>query len=123
MTSRIGLVPGYTHIERFEDGDDYVLEDDGQIQEEVSYVTLDVGNAEPTLLPNSTTYRLIGLDSPRPYLQIAGTIFQGRYQDLIGTELLFAEDKDESDPSKKRVFYVASTEQRVRFKEVELIAK
>ena len=34
-----------------------------------------------------------GLDTPTPFLQLSGTIFQGTHQSLLGTELLFTEDK------------------------------
>jgi general transcription factor 3C polypeptide 6 len=46
------LIPGYKQVEKF--GADEEYED-----EEVSYVTLDLGSVEPTLLPSSSTYRLI----------------------------------------------------------------
>lgn len=62
MTSIVGslvgmstksLCPGYTQVESFGPDEDY--ED-----EEVSYVTLDLGaSVEPTLLASSSTYRLI----------------------------------------------------------------
>ncbi|KAF8978645.1 hypothetical protein BDQ17DRAFT_1264090 [Cyathus striatus] len=80
------LCPGYRHVDAFGPDDDY--ED-----EEVSYVTLDLGSIEPTLVPSSSSYRLIGLDSPTPFLQLSGTILKGRHDSLLGTELLFTEDK------------------------------
>ena len=48
------LVPGYKHVESFGPDEDYLDE-----EEEVSYVTLDLGVVEPTLLPSTSTYRLI----------------------------------------------------------------
>lgn len=48
------LVPRYKQVESFGPDEDY-LED----EEEVSYVTLDLGVVEPTLLPSTSTYRLI----------------------------------------------------------------
>ena len=48
------LLPGYKQVESF--GPDEEYEDD----EEVSYVTLDLGpSIEPTLAASSSTYRLI----------------------------------------------------------------
>jgi general transcription factor 3C polypeptide 6 len=46
------LCPGYKQVDGFGPDEDY--ED-----EEVEYVTLDLGNIEPTLVPSSSTYRLI----------------------------------------------------------------
>jgi hypothetical protein len=47
------LCPGYKQVEAF--GPDEEYED----EEEVFYVTLDMGNIEPTLVPSSSSYRLI----------------------------------------------------------------
>ncbi|KIJ67217.1 hypothetical protein HYDPIDRAFT_84729 [Hydnomerulius pinastri MD-312] len=82
------LVPGYRQVEAFGPNEDYLEED-----EEISYVTLDLGVVEPTLLPSSSTYRLIGLDTPTPFLQLSGSIFKGQHDTLLGTELLFMEEK------------------------------
>jgi hypothetical protein len=48
------LISGYKQVESFGPDEDYLDE-----EEEVSYVTLDLGMVEPTLLPSSSTYRLI----------------------------------------------------------------
>ncbi|KIJ19540.1 hypothetical protein PAXINDRAFT_68874 [Paxillus involutus ATCC 200175] len=82
------LISGYKQVESFGPDEDYLDE-----EEEVSYVTLDLGMVEPTLLPSSSTYRLIGLDTPTPFLQLSGSIFKGRHDSLLGTELLFTEEK------------------------------
>lgn len=47
------LYPGYRYVEKFADDEEY------EEEEEVTYVTLDLGNVEPTLVPSSTEYRLI----------------------------------------------------------------
>ncbi|KAI6008751.1 hypothetical protein F5J12DRAFT_825363 [Pisolithus orientalis] len=111
------LVPGYRQVEAF--GPDEEYED----EEEVSYVTFDLGTVEPTLLSNSSTYRLIGLDTPTPYLQLAGSIFKGRHDSLLGTELLFTEEKTDKSSTKRSLVHAGSTEQRVCFKEVQLKEK
>jgi hypothetical protein len=49
------LYPGFKQVTDFGPDDDY--ED-----EEISYVTLDLGSVEPALLPASTTYRLMVSD-------------------------------------------------------------
>ena len=53
MNAPFSLCPGYKQVEAF--GPDEEYED----EEEVSYVVLDLGNVEPTLVPTSSTYRLI----------------------------------------------------------------
>lgn len=53
MNAPSSLCPGYKQVEAFGPEEEY--EDD----EEVTYVVLDLGNAEPTLVPTSSTYRLI----------------------------------------------------------------
>ncbi|KAI0259154.1 hypothetical protein BC834DRAFT_974482 [Gloeopeniophorella convolvens] len=117
------LAPGYHQVDAFGPDDDYERDENGEIIEEVSYVTLDLGAVEPTLVPSSSTYRLIGLDTPTPFLQLSGTIFQGSHQSLLGTELLFSEDKDHYDQNKRTVSHLANTSQRIRFKQVEIQPK
>ncbi|KAF9221094.1 hypothetical protein BS17DRAFT_712556 [Gyrodon lividus] len=112
------LVSGCKQVESFGPDEDYLDE-----EEEVSYVTLDLGMVEPTLLPSSSTYRLIGLDTPTPFLQLSGSIFKGRHDTLLGTELLFTEEKNDTELNKRSFAHFGSTEQRVRFKEVQLKEK
>ncbi|KAI0776898.1 hypothetical protein BD413DRAFT_231953 [Trametes elegans] len=120
------LIPGYKHVETFGDDDEYE-QVDGEVEEEVEYVTLDLGTVEPTLVPSSSSYRIIGLDTPTPYLQLSGTKLKGQHQSLLGTELLFTEGGDEQQPhhaqGKKPLVHVATTGRRIRFKEVELRPK
>ncbi|KAF8552828.1 hypothetical protein OG21DRAFT_1465076 [Imleria badia] len=112
------LVPGYRQVDSFGPDEDYLEE-----EEEVSYVTLDLGVVEPTLLPSTSTYRLIGLDTPTPFLQLSGSIFKGRHDSLLGTELLFTEEKNDTQPNRRFLAHIGSTEQRIRFKEVQLKEK
>ena len=49
------LCPGYKQVDAFNSSGHYYSDDD----EDVSYVTLDLGNIEPTLVPSSSTYRLV----------------------------------------------------------------
>ncbi|RPD56792.1 hypothetical protein L226DRAFT_574142 [Lentinus tigrinus ALCF2SS1-7] len=117
------LFPGYKQVEAFGSDEDYETHDD-QVEEEVEYVTLDLGTVEPTLVPSSSSYRLIGLDTPTPYLQLSGTMLKGQHVSLLGTELLFTEATEEhTERGKKPLVHVANTERRIRFKEVELKPK
>ncbi|KAH9059625.1 hypothetical protein EDB87DRAFT_1620537 [Lactarius vividus] len=123
MSSDERLVPGFRHVDAFGSDSLYECNDHGEIIEEVSYVTLDLGAVEPTLVPSTSTYRLIGLDTPTPFLQLSGTIFQGTHQSLLGTELLFTEDKDIHERAGRKITHLANTSQRIRFKQVEVCPK
>ena len=57
-SSMSGLFPGYTQVEKFGPDEDYEAHD-GEVEEEVEYVTLDLGTVQPTLVPSSSTYRLV----------------------------------------------------------------
>ncbi|KZS95200.1 hypothetical protein SISNIDRAFT_408723 [Sistotremastrum niveocremeum HHB9708] len=87
------LVSGSRHVDEFGDEEDYTSDSDGDVEEEVSYVTLDLGQIHPTLLPSCSTCRIAGLDTPTPYMQLGSTIFKGQHQTLIGTELYFTEQR------------------------------
>ena len=47
------LCPGYRNVDTF------ALEEEYESDEEVCYVTLDLGDVEPKLVPSSNSYRLI----------------------------------------------------------------
>ena len=47
------LAPGYKQVEAFGPDEEY------ESEEEVEYVTLDLGAVEPALVPSSSSFRLI----------------------------------------------------------------
>ena len=53
MKAPTSLCSGYKQVESFGPDEEY------EGEEEVCYVTLDMGNVEPTLVPSSSSYRLI----------------------------------------------------------------
>lgn len=57
--SRSSLFPGFSQVEAFGPDETYEHLEDGEIDEEVVYVTLDLGQVEPTLVPSTSSYRLI----------------------------------------------------------------
>ncbi|KAF9516026.1 hypothetical protein BS47DRAFT_1257445, partial [Hydnum rufescens UP504] len=61
--------------------------------QQVTYVTLDLGATDPTMLPNASTYRLVGLETPTPFLQVGNTVYKGSHETLLGSELLFKDGK------------------------------
>ncbi|KAG2347924.1 hypothetical protein BDR05DRAFT_1056662 [Suillus weaverae] len=108
---------GYRQVDSFGPDEEYSSGD------EEFYVTLDLGTVEPTLLPSSSTYRLVGLDTPTPFLQLSGSFFRGRHDTLLGSELLFTEGKNDSERNTRALTHVSVTERRIRFKEVQLRQK
>jgi general transcription factor 3C polypeptide 6 len=59
MSSDEQLAPGFRQVDVFGSDDVYERGENGEVIEEVSYVTLDLGAVEPTLVPSTSTYRLI----------------------------------------------------------------
>ncbi|KAG1876775.1 hypothetical protein C8R48DRAFT_576259, partial [Suillus tomentosus] len=108
---------GYRQVDSFGPDEEYSSDT------EEFYVTLDLGTVEPTLLPSSSTYRLVGLDTPTPFLQLSGSFFRGRHDTLLGSELLFTEGKNDSERNTRALTHVGVTERRIRFKEVQLRQK
>lgn len=53
------LYPDHHYVETFGDDDEYERDENGNIIEEVEYVTVDLGVVEPTLVPSTSSYRLI----------------------------------------------------------------
>ncbi|PBK83397.1 hypothetical protein ARMGADRAFT_896891, partial [Armillaria gallica] len=96
----MSLCPGYHQVNQFGPDDDYKEEED-----EIFYITLELGNVEPALIPSCDSYHLVvstfsarrtavysipGPGYPTPFLQLAGTVLKGRHETLLGTELLFS---------------------------------
>ncbi|KAF8330795.1 uncharacterized protein EI90DRAFT_3124013 [Cantharellus anzutake] len=107
-----GLIPGYKFVEEFSE------EFETGFEEEVSLVTLDLGQADLSIIPNADSYRLIGLDTPTPFLQLGGNIFKGCYETLLGSEILF---KESSEHSQKMIApHGIMSERRVRFNQLVL---
>ncbi|KAK0485375.1 hypothetical protein EDD18DRAFT_1293091 [Armillaria luteobubalina] len=105
----MSLCPGYHQVTQFGPDDDYE-------EEEIIYVTLELMNVEPSLIPSCGSYHLVGLDTPTPFLQLAGTVLKGRHEVLLGTELIFSQHED-------AVSYMESIRKHLCFKEVHLEEK
>ena len=58
-TDAASLCPGYKWVDAFGNDDEYERDENGDIIEEVEYVTFDLGLVEPTLVPSTSSYRLI----------------------------------------------------------------
>ncbi|KAK0459427.1 hypothetical protein IW261DRAFT_1315075, partial [Armillaria novae-zelandiae] len=73
----MSLCPGYHPVIQFGPDDDYE-------EEEIFYITLELSNVEPSLIPRCNSYHLVGLGTPTPFLQLAGTALKGRHETLYG---------------------------------------
>lgn len=72
---------------------------------QITYVTLELGAVDPSLIPSCASMRLIvrhalhsasvpyileqGLETPTPFLQLGDSVFKGVHVSSLGTELLF----------------------------------
>ncbi|KAK0477674.1 hypothetical protein IW261DRAFT_1485838, partial [Armillaria novae-zelandiae] len=72
----MSLCPGYHPVTQFGPDDDY------EEEEEIFYITLELSNVEPSLIPRCNSYHLVGLGTPTPFLQLAGTALKGRHETL-----------------------------------------
>ncbi|KAK0218900.1 hypothetical protein IW262DRAFT_1494898 [Armillaria fumosa] len=106
----MSLYSGYHQVTQFGPNADYKEE-----EELILYVTLELENVEPALIPSCDSYHLVGLDTRMPFLQLAGTVLKGRHE-MLGTEPLFSEYED-------AVSYMESTRQCICFGEVRLEEK
>lgn len=52
------LYSGFKLVGQFDDDDQYESDEDGDVDEEISYVTLDLGQIHPTLLPSCSSCRI-----------------------------------------------------------------
>ncbi|KDN35270.1 hypothetical protein RSAG8_11705, partial [Rhizoctonia solani AG-8 WAC10335] len=80
--------------------------------DEEYYLTLDLGAVDPSLLSNCASIRLVGLETPTPFLQLGDLVFQGIHTRTLGTELVLDTNG-----------VVAQSEHKVLFNPVQLIPK
>ncbi|CAE6431271.1 unnamed protein product [Rhizoctonia solani] len=81
-------------------------------EDETHYLTLDLGAVDPSLLAHCPSIRLIGLETPTPFLQFGDLVFQGIHTHTLGTELVL---------DTRGV--IAQSEHKVLFNPVQLIPK
>ena len=88
---------------------------DEEDEEEVTVlVTLENVDEFPT---DCSDIQILELDSPTPYLQVGGKVFQCKYRDSVGTHLLM--EKNEEDQYVCRI----TTEKELNCKKVVLLPK
>ncbi|CAE6432407.1 unnamed protein product [Rhizoctonia solani] len=85
------------------------IEDD---LDETFYLTLELGPVDPSLLVNCASIRLVGLETPTPFIQLGDLVFQGVHARTLGTELVLDTGT-----------VIAQSEHKVLFNPVQLIPK
>ncbi|PBK83372.1 hypothetical protein ARMGADRAFT_1089495 [Armillaria gallica] len=128
LSSRDVTLPRLPPSHRFRPDDDY------EEEEEIFYVTLELGNVEPALIPSCDSYHLVvSTFSARRavvysilgpgYIDVISTAgwdgAQGSARD-VGSELLFSAAEHSSEHG---VSFMESTRQRIYFREVRLEEK
>uniref|UniRef100_A0A7S0R9S3 Transcription factor TFIIIC triple barrel domain-containing protein n=1 Tax=Pyramimonas obovata TaxID=1411642 RepID=A0A7S0R9S3_9CHLO len=114
--------------------------DDGDEEEEVEYVLLDLGTElEEHDLDNYQTVKLMRLDTESPVLQFDGKVtLVGSYEETIGTCVVFEERNAEGETAaapptthretqlrtmmrKKRVSHLCNTDKILKFRRVTMV--
>ncbi|KAI9634681.1 uncharacterized protein MKK02DRAFT_27845 [Dioszegia hungarica] len=92
------LGPGWREVESFEDLTD---EDEYTTDEEELYAVLDFGQAiDRQQMQSESTYQLIGLDTPLPFIKLGNQVYQGEMSPLIGDEVILGMVRDPANPTK-----------------------
>ncbi|QRV99798.1 transcription factor TFIIIC subunit [Ceratobasidium sp. AG-Ba] len=90
-------------------------------EEETVYLSLELGAVDPNLLPHCASMRLVGLETPTPFLQLGDSVFRGLHVSTLGTELVF--DDASPDGTTRSIRSFAHIEYKVLFSPVTLIPK
>ncbi|KAL6061294.1 General transcription factor 3C polypeptide 6 [Balamuthia mandrillaris] len=75
-------------------------EEEEEVEEEEFYVTLELEDfLDTNLLQSCQRYKLLGLNTEGPLLQVDDMFFQGTYAETVGTHLYFADPTSTSSSS------------------------
>ncbi|KAL6041981.1 General transcription factor 3C polypeptide 6 [Balamuthia mandrillaris] len=76
------------------------VEEVEEVEEEEFYVTLELEDfLDTNLLQSCQRYKLLGLNTEGPLLQVDDMFFQGTYAETVGTHLYFADPTSTSSSS------------------------
>ncbi|KAI8577159.1 hypothetical protein K450DRAFT_253122 [Umbelopsis ramanniana AG] len=110
---------------------------DENVITETQYILLDLGeNAPDDIVESGETsggYSLIGLDTPTPYLQLGSEIYQGEFDETIGSNLFLEKvPKNEGGYIPKAInnedrsfslSFAGATSKTIKFRKVNLTKK
>ncbi|CAG8695617.1 7805_t:CDS:2, partial [Acaulospora colombiana] len=80
----------------------------------------DEGDGNQRSKKEEITYSLIGLDTENPRLRIGNMHFKGEYDESVGTDLIFLQDPDPSNPRQQMLTYDCHTTKKIVFSRVSL---
>eukprot|EP01088_Endostelium_zonatum_P005828 TRINITY_DN1777_c0_g1_i1.p1 TRINITY_DN1777_c0_g1~~TRINITY_DN1777_c0_g1_i1.p1 ORF type:complete len:115 (+),score=43.58 TRINITY_DN1777_c0_g1_i1:19-363(+) len=105
-------------MEGKEEEDDYV-EVEEEITEEL-FLTLELNEYKGTdWVSSCQTYSIIGLETPKPMLQLDEDLFEGTYEETVGTHLLF-DYANITPENKNHLKPTAMTNKKIVFKKVRI---
>ena len=90
-------------------------------------VVVEVEGLDVTLITQDITYSIIGLETEAPIMRLGNEFYQGTYEDIIGTSLIFRSPNDTAASSSSgntqlgRV--VSSTRKKLKFRKIVLSKK
>lgn len=90
-------------------------------EEETVYLSLELGAVDPHLLSHCASMRLVGLETPTPFLQLGDSVYRGLHVSTLGTELVF--DDATPDASTRSIRPFAHIEHKVLFNPVSLVPR
>ncbi|XP_065912528.1 general transcription factor 3C polypeptide 6-like [Dysidea avara] len=90
-----------------------------EVEEEEQLVFVEFqGLPDPTILRQKGSCTMLGIDTTEPFLQIDRCFFRGKYEDAIGTYLLFKQGTEHD-----QVMYLCKTTKRMIAEQVSIRKK
>ena len=89
-------------------------------------IVVEVEGLDVTLITQDITYSIIGLETEAPIMRLGNEFYQGTYEDVIGTSLIFQSPNDtasSSSGSTQLGHIVSSTRKKLKFRKIVLNKK
>ncbi|KAL7009772.1 hypothetical protein EMMF5_000680 [Cystobasidiomycetes sp. EMM_F5] len=114
------LEEGWTLVPQFPEG-----EDDEYSDEEVSYITLDLGkDVTAEQMSHIDSLQLLDLNTHEPFVRFGQQILRGRYETTLGSDLLFIQPQPDPDTGKHGLLQrLGTTQTRIQFESLKLVPK
>ncbi|KAK7203648.1 hypothetical protein BZA70DRAFT_296977 [Myxozyma melibiosi] len=76
------------------------------------YIPLDLTMA-PQSLDSTSDFQIVGLHTPRPLISLGSRVYEGEWEDLVGTNMLFSQDAE----------LIATTRQQIKLHLGQLVRR
>jgi len=93
-----------------------------ELDEEESefHLLIEIPEYEGTnLLATCRNYCLIGLETTHPILQLDDLVFEGSYEEVVGTNIFFEEKSNQAQQTKE-IEYLSHCSKKIIFKKITL---